>query len=331
MKRVFYFLSLLLIFSCESKKIAEEKKQEMTRKQAVSVNQVDSNRFLLVLNPEIGKEYVFVSKMNQKILQKIDTLSTETNVDQTIFYSLKSIHKDSNLYRFRVKFMDIEQNITSPMISIRTSTRKKTQEPTPLDVFYNTLKGKTFDFTIGKYGENLNLIGVDSLLGNIIEEMMNKKEFKGVDRSLLKQLIGNFFNQKELQKSFEKLFEIYPNKRIEIGDSWKIEKHLSEPVPANIVNNFNLKSLRGDSLFIDLSSDVKFEKTKSKENEPQVKELVGRQSGELIVSKVSGMLLNGRLNQQIKMVHQIPPSMQTNNKALTLVTNINSNFILSLK
>lgn len=332
MNRIIFFVLLILFtVSCESKKIAEEKKPAETNKTAESLAQIESKGLDLFLNPEIGKEYVFESLMNQKIMQKLDTVSYETKVFQSIVYSLKPVWKDTATLRFQAKFLEIEQKITSPMISVNASTKKQSQQPTPLDLFYSALKGKTFEFIIGRRGENLSLIGFDSLIERVITDLSKRKEFKGVDKNLISQLISNFFNQNELQKSFEKVFEIYPKKKVNVGDNWKVEKHLNEPVPTDITNNFSLKAIQGDSLIIDLVSDVKFEKVKSKEGEPQVKEMSGRQNGSLIVNKSSGMLQSGNLNQSIRIVNQFPPSPQTNNKSVTLLTNINSNFLLKLK
>lgn len=335
MKNLFYLLCIVFfLLSCETKKLPEQSKvSDTTDNQIVNTKlKENTNTTNLFLNPVMGKEYQFESQLTQKIVQRMDTLSSETKHYQTIKYSLKPISKDANgVWTFVAKFNEIEQNISSQMLNVQASTKKLSKEPTPLELFYSTLIGKEFRFKVDERGRNLELIGVDTLLDNVIEKLLKRKEFKGVDKGLLQQIVGSFFNATELKKSFEKLFEIYPEKNLELGESWKISKKANEPIPADIINTFTLKLVKDDSIFIDLVSNILFEKQKSKENEPKLIDLSGKQTGKLIVHRVTGLLLNSKLQQQIKFVYQIPPSQQTNNKTINFSTNVNSTFNLTLK
>jgi len=333
MNKTFYLLLIIFIFAaCDKGKIAEEKKKETIKQTQTTPESFNSNRISLVFKPVIGKEYEFESQMNQTISQKVDTLSSETKHNQTIRYLIKTIHEDtSGNYLLLIKFLQIKQDITSPMLSVHSNTQDVPKNPTPLDIFYSTLVGKEFKLKVSKYGRDIALLGVDSVINKVIEQIMNKKEFKGVDKSMLMQIVGSFFNENELKKNFEKIFEIYPSKPVEIGESWQIQKRTSEPIPAEIVNNFTLKSIVDDTAFVDLVSKIQFEKQKSREGEPKILEMTGSQNGILTLNIKHGVLLNSKLQQRIKIVMQIPPSQQTNNKPLAITTNVLSNFVLKLK
>ncbi|MCX7909410.1 MAG: DUF6263 family protein [Ignavibacteria bacterium] len=321
----------MIFISCETKKLADEKKLDSTRVSVANKEQVGDGSINLVLNPQLGNLYRFESRLEQKIVQKMDTVSAETKHNQLIKYTLIPLMKDSlGNFLFEAKFSEIEQEIHSKLISVSASTKKVSKEPTPLELFYNSLVGKGFRFKVNNKGRNIQLIGVDSLFNIVIEQLQQRKEFKGVDKALLQQIIGSFFNANELRKGFEKLFEVYPDNLVKLGEKWEIQKNVNDPIPAKIVNTFTLKSVQIDTLFVDLVSNIQFEKQKTKENEPKLVELSGKQNGLLIINKVTGLMLSSKLQQQISIIYQVPPSTQTNNKAINIQTKISSNFYLKL-
>ncbi len=331
-KYLFILQIFLFIFSCESKKIADEKQLDTLRQLHTSDTGITTDGILLQLNPQMGGEYVFESRLEQKILQKLDTLSSETKHNQRIVYFINFKEKDSlNNLVFEVKFKSIEQNITAQGLSVKANTNIKSKDPTPLEVFYSTLVDKDFLVKVNKQGQNIVLLGIDTLINKVIDQMLRRKEFQGVEKSLLSQIVGSFFNQNELRKGFEKIFEIYPKEPINIGTTWTISKFVNDPIPAIIVNKFTLKSIQNDSLLIDLISKVEFQKEKTKEGEPKLIELMGKQNGNLVVNKLTGLINKSELKQQIRIVYQIPPSTQTNNKAVKMVTNVTTVFNLSVK
>jgi hypothetical protein len=164
-----------------------------------------------------------------------------------------------------------------------------------------------------------------------LEQISKRKEFSGVDKNVLSQLVNSFFNPNEMRKNFEKLFEIYPSKKVSVGENWTIDKEVSEPIPAKISNTFLLKNISNDTLFLVQESKITFKKQAQKSNEPQITELSGNQSGNLSVSRSTGVVLNNKVKQQINLVYTFPPSPQTNNKQVKVVTNIKSNFVFELQ
>ncbi|MFN3306017.1 MAG: DUF6263 family protein [Candidatus Kapaibacteriota bacterium] len=325
-------LFVLLIFACEAKKVADERRDSNLPDSKEFVEQHNSNKFLLELNPELGKEYLFESRLEQKITQKMDTLHAITSHIQKILYAIQPKEKDTfSNYIFLVKFKTIQQNISTQLFTFEVNTQLKSKHKTPLDIFYGNLIDKEFKLTVDKKGKNITIFGVDSLLNSVIGQMSKSNEFKGIDKSMLSQIVGSFFNQNELKKSFEKLFNIYPEQLVTTGDSWEIHLFPTEPIPSKIVNTYTLNSLRNDTLWVNLTSDIQFNKDKVRELDTDLAELSGKQNGHLVLDRRTGMIKDSKIIQQIKLVHKIPPSEQSNNKPLRIVTNVYSVFYLHLK
>lgn len=326
------FLFVFFIFSCEPKKIADERRGSNPSDSIGYVEQQTSNKFLLELNPELGKEYHFESRLEQKITQKIDTLNAITNHFQKIVYVLQPKEKDTfGNFLFSVKFKTIQQNISSQLFTVDVNTQLRSKSETPLDIFYGNLIDKEFKLIVDKKGKNISLLGVDSLINSVISQMLKLKEFKGIDKSMLSQIVGSFFNQNELKKSFEKIFNVYPEQPVTTGSSWEIHLFPTEPIPSHIINTFTLNSLRNDTLLVDLTSAIQFNKEKLREFNQDLTELTGKQNGSLVLDKRTGLVKDSKIMQQIKIVYKIPPSAQTSNKPLKIVTNVYSVFYLHLK
>jgi len=336
MKKIIFFIGVVIIlFGCkENQRVSES---QALRKQSksnsnFSQDQTNSNLIDLRLKPTIGKELIFRNQLVQDITQTIDTIQAKTKNTQTIVYSLTPIEIDSaGSIFFRVNFKSIQQKIVSPLFTLEVNTSKPNRNPLPLETFYSSLVGKSFGLKVNSDGKNISLISFDSVLKNSLEQISKRKEFSGVDKNLLSQLVNNFFNSKEIEKSFEKFFEVYPSKKVSIGENWTIEKEVGEPIPAKISNNFVLKNVSNDTLYLLQESKISLKKGRQNVEEPQISELSGRQSGDIVLSRTTGIVLRSEVKQQINLVYTFPPTSQTNNKQVKVVTKIKSNFTFELQ
>ncbi len=335
MRLILYLLLALLLFAgcSERKGIPQDQKkaEPVASEKADKTTSGTAGSVLFQLNPEIGREYTFKNTVLQTITQTIDSQKVNTTHNQTIVYSLKANQYEPNKsITFDVIFKSIEQQITTPMLKIEASTSQKNQKPTPLEIFYRALIGKNFRVKVSHDGKGVQLAGTDSIVGSVLKNISHKKEFTGIDKSTLEQLIQNFFNPQDFKRSFEKLFEIYPAKPIAIGESWEITRHISEPIPTKVINKFQLQKVSGDTLLVQLNSKVSFDKPQQQANQPSIQDIKGTQSGTLYVDKNSGLIFLGTIQQSVKIIYSLPASPQTNNKPLTIPTDVSTTFLLEI-
>ncbi len=331
---ILFFIFLFIFFGCKERQkiplIQQGKGQSSTLK-AKTTTDNEVNLIDFKLRPNIGEEYTFKNEFSQNITQQIDTLKVETQNSQVFIYTLKPIFVTNDSILFQVNFKQIQQKIVSPIFTFEVNTNKAGKNLTPLDVFFSSLVGKNFRLMVYIGSKKVEIIGFDTVLNKVIENISKRKEFNSIDKKMLFQITSSFFNPEELRKSFEKLFEIYPSKKIAIGEVWNYDKEVSEPIPAKISNAFLLKKVADDSLFVSLNTKINFLKGKQKINEAKISEFFGNQSGEFVASRISGLLLKSNIFQQINFVYSLPASPQTNNNEVKVTTKIKSNFSLHLK
>ncbi|MCX7880180.1 MAG: DUF6263 family protein [Ignavibacteria bacterium] len=334
LKIILCFFSVIILLGCAEQKPNSER--EVEQKNQVTVDsltkgQKPKDSIFFFLNPVLEKEYVFKTTMQQTVTQTSDTQKVETKQQQSVVYSLKpkSISQ-TGLILFEVSFKSIEQKIHSPLISFELNTKKKRKENTPIETFYNSLIGKLFYLRVGKNGSDVEIFGVDSLINNIVNEILAKDEFKGADKASLSHIISSFFNSSELKKNFEKFFEIYPKKPVSISEPWTNIKTIQEPLPAEIQNQFQIKSISGDTLQLTLKSKVNFKKIEQKERDVNITNLKGSQEGIFYVSYGTGLILKSKIIQNVSLLYSFPPTPQTQNKSLTIPTFISTTFQLEV-
>lgn len=330
----YLFLIFLLFAGCsERRNIPQDqtKPKPATSDKADNATLRNAGTVLFRLNPQIDKEYTFKNTVLQTITQTIDSQKVNTTHNQIIVYSFKTNKYEPNKsITFDVAFKSIEQQITTPMLKIEANTLQKNRKPTPLEIFYRILIGKSFRVKVSPDGKDVQLSGIDNIVGNVLKDISRKKEFTGIDKNTLEQLIQNFFNPQDFKRSFEKLFEIYPAKPITIGEFWEITRHISEPIPTKVLNKFQLQKISGDTLFVQLTSKVGFDKPQQQANQPSIQDIKGTQSGTLYVDKNSGLIFLEKIQQSIRIIYTIPSSPQTNNKPLTIPTDVSTTFLLEI-
>ncbi len=333
-KFILFFIFLFFLYGCkESQKLPQNHLgigQPSTQRTQSNTNE-ETNLIDLKLKPSIGKEYTFKNEFSQNITQQIDTLTVETQNTQVLVYSLKPISAFNDSILFQVNFKRIQQKIVSPLFTIEVNTSKTGKNLSPLEVFFSSIIGKNFGLIVNIASKKVEIIGFDSVLNKVIENISKRKEFSSIDRNMLFQISNSFFNPGELRKSFEKLFEIYPSKKISLGEVWDYDKEVFEPIPAKISNSFLLKKVVDDSLFVSQNTKINFLKGKQNVNEPKISEFIGNQSGEFVVSRISGLVIKSNMFQQINFVYTLPASPQTNNREVNVTTKIKSNFSLRLQ
>lgn len=331
--KIVVFLSLIFLLACsqDNKHIAEKPKEQTTA-QSVREEVKAENEIILKLNPKVGENYTFKVTIDQNIDQTIDTMKIKTLHNQTFIYSLQA--KSNNVIdgiTFDVFFRSIQQKLQTPVVTIYANTDSKKEGNNLLETFYKSLIGKGFKIRVKQNGKEVELFGLDSLAQVVYHSLSKRKEISNIEIEGLKQITQEFFNPDEMKKNFEKTFEIFPDTPIFKNSQWTITKITKQPIPAQIVNEYTLENIIGDTALVALSSKIFFEKTKGiSSGQLNIKSMSGNQSGKLKIDSKSGMTTWGKFSQQIKIDYELPPAPQTNNRVMIIPMSIRTNFLYQL-
>ena len=86
---------------------------------------------------------------------------------------------------------------------------------------FKAMKGKSFKMEVNEHGEILTIQGLNEIAESLVEEMKLPEEA----RQKALQQFKSQFNEKDVKESFSQAFNIFPDKTVKVGDSWRKETY----------------------------------------------------------------------------------------------------------
>lgn len=165
---------------------------------------------------------------------------------------------------------------------------------------FASLVGQSVTMTLTPQGRVSEVSGFDALLDQVMKnfDMPSGSEMKEqLEENLRKQ-----FGDVAFKETMEKMFAIYPDKPVGIGDSWSAEYTLTAGFPMIISNTWTVKAIVGDKVTVGVNSTIQPNKEGTL---PQIGgvnityEIQGTQQGHIILDTLSGWLWEGEVKQQM--------------------------------
>lgn len=146
---------------------------------------------------------------------------------------------------------------------------------------FKIVKGKSFTMQVNEKGEVVSVTGFDKIGEAVVNEANLPQEMK----PMLQQNFQQRFNDDAVKQMFSQSFEIFPNKKVKISDSWKINTNLMK---RDISTVYTVKNIKGDRVFLTGESDIKSEDGKK----------MGTQTSKLIIDAKTGLMIDGAFEQR---------------------------------
>lgn len=234
-----------------------------------------------------------------------------TNAPSTVIPLQFNISKDSS-FQYIIKSnveltpemgdkdVTINQGLT---IASTFSLLNKKANNTQLSVTYNRLIissggdaiNTEFD-TDNDDGSVTIFQGIRDMIGKPFSMTMN--EHGNISDEGLVQHGEHIISDSSFRKVLTQALYIYPNQPVKVGDTWQKKFKTSIGfLTINVTNNYKLMFINGDNAHLEVSSRVSSDSNTQMGNAKM--SLIGIQSGSLDVSISSGMITNGRFEQQI--------------------------------
>lgn len=146
---------------------------------------------------------------------------------------------------------------------------------------FKIVKGKSFTMQVNEKGEVVSVTGFDKIGEAVVAEANFPEEMK----PMLRQNFQQRFNDDAVKQIFSQAFEIFPNKPVKIGDSWKTEATIMKQ---DISTVYTVKNIKGNRVFITGVSKIKSEGGKNS----------GIQTSKLIIDAKTGLMIDGAFDQK---------------------------------
>lgn len=246
-----------------------------------------------------GDAYKLEIDRNEKVTQNIKGQKTDVESKSKISYLCHVSNIDDNKNAdIKVTFdsIDMKNKTDTGQTANSNDQKAMSQGIDKASKIYASLIGKSFRVKIGEYGKVKQVIGMDDVVNSIFTELNIKDES---EKEGIKKIMKEEFGEEAITKRIERITSVYPNKAVKVGEVWKTKAPVSDKLPVEAENQYNLKeSDQG-------TSEVLVEsKIKTKENaEPVVVENIkvnyedidGTQKGTITLNEETGLIKRSEL------------------------------------
>ena len=249
-----------------------------------------SAQVTLKFDPPHGK---YIYKIENNVVMNIGlegqtmniSMSTDFDWDMSILEKTNT-GSDVRFVYSRLRFL-----MDMPMGKFEYDTKKDleslTEQEKMMKGVFDAFIGKPITATITKEGSITSVKGFDAIINSVNAQPPND--------------MGAMFSENSMKNLFEQSMKIFPDKPINIGESWIIKRSIAqEGLPSiNMEATYTLKSIDKGIANIDVAATID-----TKVNIPTGEEVPtsGTMSGNMKMDVSTGIQTEGNIQQNIKMM-----------------------------
>jgi hypothetical protein len=259
-----------------------------------TTGKASSTAKMLKFNFEKGKgyDYELITNMDQQIMGQ------PMQMDMSFYYSMDVTGDDgttktinTSIDRFKMKMavagMNIDIDTDKPLPSLgKTEDGKDPMKM--LNSLFGAIKGQKFSMKVDAEGKVQEVTGFENMANTIVDSMgLEEKE-----REEMKQEFGKQFNAEKTKSQLERMFYIFPNKEVKVGDSWQKNSQVSGDMGGAYNSTYTVTDIEGD--MVTLSETTKVESSQEK------MKLNGDIKGSIVVDSRSGLVVSADQDMKMK-------------------------------
>ncbi|HUR66588.1 MAG TPA: DUF6263 family protein [Chitinophagaceae bacterium] len=251
---------------------------------------------MLKFNLESGKgyDYEMTVNMDQEIMGQ------QMKMDMSTYYSMDVAGDDGStktittaIDRFRMKTavagFNVDIDTDKPFVADSSDVMGKSLGA--LNKVFGAIKGQQFSMKVTAEGKITEVNGFENMGKNIADSL----GLDGNDRAeMLKQFEGQF-NADEIKQSLERVWYIFPNKEVKVGDSWQKSTAMGGKMPAKYNSTYKVTDIEGDMVTLEETSKIE-----TRENEAEEIKLSGDVTGTIVVDSRTGLVVTADQDMKIK-------------------------------
>ncbi len=249
---------------------------------------------MLKFNFEKGKgyDYEMISNMDQEIMGQ------SMQMDMTFYYSMDVTEDDGTLKtittaidRFKMKMgvagMNLDIDTDKPLPSLGKTEDGK--DPMGmLNSLFAAIKGQKFSMQVDAEGKIHGVTGFENMANAIVDSMaVGEKE-----RQEMKQKFSQQFNSEKMKSQLGRIFYIFPNKEVKVGDNWQKTSQVSGEMGGEYTSTYKVTDIEGD--MVTLSENTKVESSQEK------LKLSGDIKGTIVVDSRLGLVVNADQDMKLR-------------------------------
>ncbi len=241
-------------------------------------------------NLQKGKAYEYSMDFDMKQEMPGQNISTNMKSD----YVMEVIEDDGNIKTLKTTYERFAMNVAMPNRTISAdsdstdtaATGDMTDPSQLMSAMFGALKGKSFNLKVDREGKVTDVTGVEQIADAMVNSMKVKEEM----RPMIRQAFTQQFNEQNIKEIFSQSFNIFPNKPVQVGDSWEKKVAGTSTMPMDVTTTYTVKAIKGELVTLD---------AKSKMNFTGGADMNGSQTGTMVVNAKTGLIVNSDFEQTL--------------------------------
>ena len=246
---------------------------------------------MLRFNLEAGRGYDY--EMNMDMEQEV--LGQPMKMEMAYYYSMDVADGEKGnkqivtaIDRLRIKMGMAGMNIDVDTDKPASGTNSGSDPFSKINNMLAGVKGRTFTMDVDPEGHVVAVKGMEEM-GKAIADSL---QLEGEDRLEFEKRFGQQLNEKATREQFERVWLIFPNREVKVGDSWTKTYSIGGQMPGKYVSEYTVKEIEGDMVTLE-------EETKIEPNGEEGPSVKGKITGTAVVDSRSGLIVNS--DQDMKM------------------------------
>jgi hypothetical protein len=264
--------------------VAEEKLPSLEKEFADTLNvKPVEEAVLLKFNFQKGKTYNYAMTfdINQTKGDQLRGSTMKWN------YNMQVVDEKNDLKTIKTTYKRIDMTMNMPNgQKMEFSSEKQVDAMDFMQLpskMFGIIKGKSFTMQVNGKGEVVSVTGFDKIGEAVVNEMNVPEDMK----PMMRQNFQKQFNDDAAKQIFSQAFEIYPNKPVKIGDSWKSNSTIAA-LKQDVATMYTVKNIKGNRVFVNGEGKSKSSDGKSS----------GTQTSRLILDAKTGLMIDGVFEQK---------------------------------
>jgi hypothetical protein len=254
-----------------------------------------------------GKTYYQRMVIDQHMVQTV--MNMQQVMDQSMGMGVKmdvlDVDSQGNM-RIRNTYNWSMSKRTGPMGSLDYDSAKQPTPPAGAEPFA-ALLGQGFMVRISPKGEVLDVNGVEEL-----QAAVRKKLPPGSEADPALGALNQYLDKNAIKQMVEGTWSFYPDKPVEVGDSWSKKRVMSTVFELTIDSKWTLQKREAGMATIATTNSLRSNANKPVETGgmKMTFDLAGTQDGTLRMQEATGLIVSGQAQQQLKGEIKIGDSAQ---------------------
>jgi len=267
---------------------------------------VSGQKIDLMLNLEEGKAYVQKTSLESNVSQNMMGQAIEVKTSSNSSIHLKKTKENGEIDSYEAKYGDIA--VSSSQMGQTQTFSSDTASLESVDAMsraFAMLANKNFEATINGKGVVQEVNGLDEM---VTEAMGAIPQGPGM-AEMLKSSVGI----DGFTKNLEITTDIFPDKKVKVGDSWTKEQFLSVGLPIISTSTYTLKSTADGVATLEVNGTFATDPnnaTTQLQGMEANQYFEGTRTGTMTVNLATGWVTSGKLNDEIVGSMSFAPSSQ---------------------